>query len=395
MKSCNLLLLFLLCIISTALSGQDREQLELERMQIIESIEVTDDLIANSETDRQKGIATLVTLRGQIDQRNTLLSVIKKSISAAEFEIENNMGILDSLSSRVKSIEEQYGHILRSKYVHRLTGSKWITIFSADNINEAFLRWNYYRQFDSYRNSKIKELNTIRGVIALKNEEIKNYALENSVLVQEQQRQNSELQRRIEQQNELIKTLQKDKTILQSQLLVIKEARESLNQAIESRVLGELSGVKVSSDTEASSETFPLITKGRVILPISNGFVEDFSIGDEDNQVSSMTLSISAAPNASVICISKGKVVSVKAVSGYGNMVIIQHDEYYSIYANLGKVVIEEGDQVEENTKLGIVDSKENKLHFELWKDKVRLNAHEWIEDRSNLYKQGNKNYER
>jgi len=60
-------------------------------------------------------------------------------------------------------------------------------------------------------------------------------------LIQEQQLQNSELQKRIGQQNDLVKELQKDKSILQSQLLAIKQSRESLNKAIESRVLGELS----------------------------------------------------------------------------------------------------------------------------------------------------------
>ena len=142
-------------------------------MQVIESIEATDDLIASSEADRQKGIATLVALRGQIDQRNTLLNNIKQSISAAEFEIEFNLAILDSLTQRVKSIKDQYAILLRSKYVRRLIGSKWITIFSTSNINKAFLRWNYYRQFDTYRESKIKEIESIQKIVAQKNKEIK------------------------------------------------------------------------------------------------------------------------------------------------------------------------------------------------------------------------------
>ena len=384
MKSCNLLLLlFVLSTMSITLSAQNREQLEQERMQVIESIEATDNLIANSETDRQKGIVTLVALRGQISQRNTLLDNIKKSISAAELEIEYNLTTLKSLQIRVKSIEDQYAIILRSKYVRKLTGSKWITIFSASNINEAFLKWNYYRQFDAYRDSKIKELDSIRKIVSRKNDEIKNYALENSVLIQEQQQQNSELQKRIEQQNELLKDLQKDKTILQSQLLVIKENRESLNQAIESRVLGELSGAKVGSDRSRSTEDNPVIVKGEVILPITNGFIENFAIDEDEEKVK--TISISAAKDARVISIAPGKVVSVKSVNGYGKMVILKHDDYYSIYANMNDVMVSIGSLVEKKTELGSVDSVENKLHFELWKDKVRLDANEWLE-KSSVY---------
>ncbi len=377
MKSCNFLLLLVWCTMSIALSAQDRDQLELERMQVIESIEATDDLIANSESDRQKGIATLVALRGQISQRNALLNNIKQSISAAELEIEYNLTTLDSLNTKVASIEDQYALLLRSKYVRRLTGSKWITIFSASNINEAFLRWNYYRQFDAYRQSKIAELETIQEVIARKNDEIKKYALENSALIQEQLRQNSELQRRIEQQNELLKDLQKDKAILQSQLSVIKEARESLNQAIESRVLGELSGANIGSDNSVSDETNPEIVKGEVILPITNGYVVDFSIGDEDRI---KTLSISAAKGSSVISIAPGRVVSIKSVNGYGKMIILQHGQYYSIYANLNTVDVKVGNTVEKSDRIGTVDTSVDNLHFEFWKDKVRLDAKAWLD---------------
>lgn len=379
MKGCKLILLFLFCcIISITLSAQDREQLEQERMQVIESIEATDDLIASSEADRQKGIATLVALRGQIDQRNTLLNNIKQSISAAEFEIEFNLATLDSLTQRVKSIKDQYAILLRSKYVRRLIGSKWITIFSTSNINKAFLRWNYYRQFDTYRESKIKEIESIRKIVAQKNKEIKKHALENSALIQEQQQQNSELQKRIEQQNELIKELQKDKTILQSQLLVIKEARESLNQAIESRVINELSGVKIGSDRGKSNESNPVIVKGKIMLPITNGYIENFSISDEDK---TSTISLSVAKGARVISIAPGRVVSVKDVSGFGRMIILQHGDYYSVYAKMNNVIVSVGNRVEKNAVLGSVDSTENKLHFELWKDKVRLDANKWIEE--------------
>lgn len=379
MKGCKLILLFLFCcIISITLSAQDREQLEQERMQVIESIEATDDLIASSEADRQKGIATLVALRGQIDQRNTLLNNIKQSISAAEFEIEFNLATLDSLTQRVKSIKDQYAILLRSKYVRRLIGSKWITIFSTSNINKAFLRWNYYRQFDTYRESKIKEIESIRKIVAQKNKEIKKHAIENSALIQEQQQQNSELQKRIEQQNELIKELQKDKTILQSQLLVIKEARESLNQAIESRVINELSGVKIGSDRGKSNESNPVIVKGKIMLPITNGYIENFSISDEDK---TSTISLSVAKGARVISIAPGRVVSVKDVSGFGRMIILQHGDYYSVYAKMNNVIVSVGNRVEKNAVLGSVDSTENKLHFELWKDKVRLDANKWIEE--------------
>jgi len=378
MKGYSLLLLYIVFGLS-ALSAQNRTELEQERMQVIESIEETDLLIEESESDRQKGLATLSALRGQISQRNALLDNIKKSILAAELEIENNYAALDSLTAKVTIIQEQYGSLLRSKYIKKLVSSKWLTILSASSINEAFLRWNYNRQFESYRQSKIDELNRIKETVDIKNEEIKNYALENSALIQEQQIQNSELQSRIEQQNKLVKELQKDKSILQSQLSAIKQARESLNQAIESRVLGELSGTDLSINRSQSNEVNAEIVKGKVLLPITIGYIEDLSL---DNYSTSETVSIYAAKGASVISIASGNVISVKNVDGYGKMIILQHGDYYSIYANMKNVAVKAGDQVRQSSKLGSVDEVENKLHFEVWKDKVRLDANEWLENK-------------
>jgi len=376
MKGYSLLLLYIVFGVS-ALSAQNRTELEQERMQVIESIEETDLLIEESESDRQKGLATLSALRGQISQRNALLDNIKKSILAAELEIENNYAALDSLTAKVAIIQEQYGSLLRSKYIKKLVSSKWLTILSASSINEAFLRWNYNRQFESYRQSKIDELNRIKETVDIKNEEIKNYALENSALIQEQQIQNSELQSRIEQQNKLVKELQKDKSILQSQLSAIKQARESLNQAIESRVLGELSGTNLSINRSQSNKVNAEIVKGKVLLPITIGYIEDLSL---DNYSTSETVSIYAAKGASVISIASGNVISVKNVDGYGKMIILQHGDYYSIYANMKNVAVKAGDQVRQSSKLGSVDAVENKLHFEIWKDKVRLDANEWLD---------------
>jgi len=382
MRDCNYILLLVLVTFGS-LFAQDRLQLEQERMQVIESIEETDKLIAASESDRQKSLQTLAALRGQIDQRNLLLENIRKSIRTAELEIESNYKSIDSLMEKVADMEKQYASLLRSKYIKKRTSPSWLTILSASNINEAFLRWNYNRQFESYRNSKIEELSNIKSSMNQTNEEIKNYALENSVLIQEQQLQNSELQKRIGQQNDLVKELQKDKSILQSQLLAIKQSRESLNKAIESRVLGELSGAKLSSDdSNWNNDNIPIV-KGKVMLPITIGYKEDLSLNVAaiDNTTKSQTASIYAANGAKVISIAPGKVVSVKNVEGYGNMIILQHGDFYSIYANLNTVDVKAGNSVDQNEKLGTVEKEKNRLHFELWKDKVRLNANEWLED--------------
>lgn len=360
-------------ILVNTINAQDRKALEQERMKVIQQIEFTDKLIDNQESDRQQVVNTLFALRAQIEQRNQLLINIKKSIQSTELEIEKNQLALNSLKKKLLVLEKQYHQILRSKYIQRTISSKWITILSSKNINQAFLRWNYYRQFDTYRTSKLEEIKSLQKSIDQSNNEMKTFALENSNLIQEQERQNSQLQDQIAEQNQLILSLQKDKSILESQLLAIRAKREDLNQAIEQKVLSELSGTQkgIIKEVNENPQNSNELTSLNLTLPVTNGFI--LSLDSDSKMFTDKSLSIRMANDAKVIAIANGKVISVKNVQGYGKMVILQHGSYFSIYANLSNTNVNTGDNIVVNQIIGTITSTEPTLHFELWKDKERV----------------------
>lgn len=370
MKGCNTwyCIIYLLTLVQV-LSAQTRKELENQRMQVIEQIELTDELIAKSEQNRQKGINELATLQAQIQQRNTLLNNIKATISNSEIEIERNQERLDSLQLRLDLIQKQYGLILRSKYKQKLKGPSWINILSAANLNEAFLRWNYYRQFDRYREAKLKEIKRLETDIQLRNDTIKQVALDNAQLIAEQQIQNTSLQARIDQQNDLIQQLQKDKTILNGQLASIQASREILNQAIEDQLLGK-------NTTQVNVQS-PDISPESISFPVTNGYiVPEVELGN--NVASHNSCVIQLAKEAKVIAIAAGRVAGVHNMDGIGKMIILQHGKHYSIYANMHNVRVKSGQEVVANQILGT--ATEDKLHFEIWNNKERLDPKAWIE---------------
>lgn len=375
----KILKIFVFFLLTTYAYGQNLDVLEQKRMQVIEQIEITDKLLENRENERQKEIETLAALRAQIAQRNQLLENIKSTISATEIEIEKNQLKLDSLEKRLVDIEHQYKKVLRSKYIRKRLGSQWITILSAHNINQAFLRWNYYRQFETYRKSKIDEIKSVKRQIDNRNKEMIDYALKNSELIQDQERQNTQLQVRVEQQNNLLSTFEEDKSLLQKQLEEIKIRREGLNQAIEQGVLGELTNGNNSSILTADILQYDISTqKGLLSIPVTNGYINDES--GNTNNIDRNSVSIILASNAKVIAIAAGKVISVRSIKGYGKMIILQHGEYYSIYTNLNYVNVKEGETITVNTPLGTV-ANGSALSFELWKNKERLSPLEWLQN--------------
>ncbi len=113
---------------------------------------------------------------------------------------------------------------------------------------------------------------------------------------------------------------------------------------------------KVSSDN-VSKWLWP--TKGRVI--------KNFSAGEQGNK----GIDIAGQRGQPIVSTAAGTVVySGNALRGYGNLVIVKHnDNYLSAYAHNDKLLVSEGQSVTSGQKIatmGSSGSKSVKLHFEI-----------------------------
>lgn len=77
-----------------------------------------------------------------------------------------------------------------------------------------------------------------------------------------------------------------------------------------------------------------------------------------------------------------GEIVGIKFVPGANYNIIIRHGNYLTV-SNVTNVIVKEGDMVKSKQTLGKAaydpTMKVNEVHFEVWKDKERLNPSLWI----------------
>ena len=104
--------------------------------------------------------------------------------------------------------------------------------------------------------------------------------------------------------------------------------------------------------------------------------VGDFSWNGKEG---SKGLAISGKEGMEVLAARSGTVVYVgDDISGYGNMVILQHDEtYLSAYGHNESIQVEEDDWVKQGESIatmGRTDSQHVKLHFEIRKESIPIN---------------------
>lgn len=87
---------------------------------------------------------------------------------------------------------------------------------------------------------------------------------------------------------------------------------------------------------------------------------------------------------ASAQAVYGGKVSGVYVIPGFSTVVIVNHGSYYTVYGNIASPSVKVGDVVKQGQALGKLaaaedDSSHSSIHFEVWKNRDKLNPLEWI----------------
>lgn len=90
------------------------------------------------------------------------------------------------------------------------------------------------------------------------------------------------------------------------------------------------------------------------------------------------------AKGTTVKSVCGGKVSGVYKLAGYGNVVIVNHGDYYTVYGNLASTNVSVGTQVSSGYTLGTAgadpdDQRHGSVHFEVWKGREKQNPTSWL----------------
>ncbi|MDG6881421.1 Murein hydrolase activator NlpD precursor [Phocoenobacter uteri] len=142
----------------------------------------------------------------------------------------------------------------------------------------------------------------------------------------------------------------------------------SVKGPIKASVGQEKSQVSVSHQTEKSVKTAPKISHSlRWNWPTAGRISSYFSSSDGGNK----GIDIKGSKGQSVKSAANGQVVYAgDALQGYGNLIIIKHDDnYLSAYAHNDEILVEENDKVKLGQRIatmGNTGTDSTKLHFEI-----------------------------
>jgi septal ring factor EnvC (AmiA/AmiB activator) len=230
------------------LNAQSKEDLEKERMKIIQQIEKTSKLLDKTSKDKRSALTDLQLLQGQIDNRKKVIANIRNSLSIAEQQLQEESKRQDQLGHKYLELKRDRDMLLRMNHIKMLTENKLIYFLSSQNWEQSLARLRYSKQLESY---------LVRQMDSLENT---NIALENSIaqiesdrrqyeeLLEEEEANIRDLEKDEARKDRLLAQLQGDEKRLRGALIKQRRDREELNKAIEKIILASLNNKKNDKD---------------------------------------------------------------------------------------------------------------------------------------------------
>lgn len=362
---------------------QTRQELEDIRFNIIKEIDETNKLLQETEKNRKAMLSDLQVINTQMANRKKLVNQINKEILFLDKEIElKEQSILQSQQT-IDSLRSQYDLLLRAMYREKLTRNPIIEFFSDNLWKTIFLRNNYYNQLKQYLNNKLFQISTVQDKLS---EEISLLNAEKKTKISYQDEitnQNAILENELDRQKTLIASLKEDEAALKEALEVQKNERERMNVAIEDIINSRFGQESLVNTNEGFSFNQ---RRGTLNWPVQSGVISS-KYGRQPHPtlknitVSNNGIDIRALNGSEALAVAPGKVVGVTDLAGYGKMIILKHNQYFTVYSKLDSVFVENGDTVEEGTKLGTLSLKNgvSEIHFEIWNNNKTENPENWL----------------
>ena len=366
-----------------------RADLEKERDLNIQKINEAEKILKETENTKIASIGRLNVINRQINNRQSLIKSLRSDINIQDKEIRSLTSIISSLNNDALVLTNEYADMIYSSYKSRSSLTKLSYIFSSENYNQMFRRMNYLFQYSSYRKTQIDEIKEVRNNLVLEEENLIRVKENKSILLKSELSESRKLQNLKGSQKKIISDLNNRQNKIRREIQNRKEALRKLDELIR-EIIRKESEILRSDDElidleRISSEFESLIGKHK--WPVSSGFISN-KFGEHAHpliksiKVKNDGIDIQTNKSSKVYSIYDGKVSTIAFIPGMNNVVIINHGNYFTLYAKLKNLKIEKNQIIYTGDEIGdLITNSEGttELQFQVWKNNVKLNPENWI----------------
>lgn len=205
----------------------------------------------NTRQDVQRRLQNLMIINTEIEGKRRTIEGIKRDLDTLDVEIEYLGMQLEQLQKQLQQCKERYVKSMRYMHRNRSAQSQLMFIFSADNFAQMFRRMRFMREYAAYQHVQGDEVKQQQEAVNQKFQEIHvAKGQKTKLLAQDEQERKSLEGKQTEQQN-VVKTLQKEQKTIQGIIAQQKKKDAALNAQIDRLIAEEVARQKAKAAAEA------------------------------------------------------------------------------------------------------------------------------------------------
>lgn len=374
---------------------QDREKLEQEKQENLAKIKEAERILKQTSSQKKNSIGQLQALSQQIRSQESLIRTYQANIRVLNGEIKESESIVNSLEKDLDRLKKEYAEMIyqASKALNNFGGLSFL--FSASSFSQLMMRAKYLQQYTKSRQDQAKEIQLVQEEIKEQIEVTNQTKNEQQKLLAQQELQNRGLITARKQQDQLVRQLSLKEKQLRKDVEKRKQAISRLDRMIAEVVRLEMEKSRnASGNFELTPDGVRLSTnfqgnQKRLLWPVARGFVScKFGLQPhpvlKGVKIENPGVDIQTQKDEVVRAVFDGEVSKIASIPGMnGIVIIIQHGEYRTVYANLRNALVNMGDTVKTKDPIGEVFTDSDgvsEVQFQVWKNFSKLDPLAWLQ---------------
>ena len=366
------------------------KDLQKKQKKLQQEIEQTNKMLKQTKKDESATMNKLQLIGQNIKNQKKLIRTLDNEIVALNNEMKVLGATRDSLQDVLESHKNDYARMIRETHFARLQQSPLLFLLSSDSFQQLARRARYLREFAHYRQEQVRRIENTQAEIAIQNDLLQANKSDKMTALSSRKREQENLKRDEKKQKNMLDQLKSKEKDLSKKLQDQQKRVAELNKKIDDMIRKQ---TEKASKTTLTKEQKLLAggfeaNKGRLPWPVEKGHISGHFGKQQHPVYSQVTIDnkgiyLQTVAGARARAVYKGEVTSCFMVANT-YAVIIQHGNYRTVYSNLSKLNVKQGDNVDTKQVIGTIftdpeQDQKTELYFQIYKDRTILNPETWI----------------
>ena len=382
-----LLMAVMACSVFAADSVKD---LQKKQRQLQAEIEQTNKMLKQTKKDESATMNKLQLLNQNIKTQKKLIHTLDSEITALNREMKQLSDKRDSLQVILERYKADYAQMVRQSHYARMQQSPLLFLLASDSFQQLARRTRYLQEFAHFRQEQVRRIENTQAEIDTQNELLENNKADKQAALSTRKREQANLQRDERKQKNMLNQLKSKEKNLSKQIKQKQKKVDELNRKIDEMVRKQTekaSKTTLTKEQQLIAGGFEA-NKGRLPWPVEKGMISGHFGKQQHPVYSQVTIDnkgiyLQTTAGTKARAVYKGEVTSCFMVGGT-YAVIVQHGNYRTVYSNLSKLSVKQGDKVDTKQAIGTIftdpeQDQKTELYFQIYKDKNIQNPELWI----------------